>query len=107
MPEPSFFINSKFYQKFSPDVVYAGTVSIIWCKNWLTRKCKPCIIEERRMEIMKKWYQKPIAIAMAVACLFAGGNDWSCPGFSATTATDSRSRRQNLYWGIRWVAVGV
>ena len=24
------------------------------------------------MEIMKKWYQKPIAIAMAVACLFAG-----------------------------------
>ena len=25
------------------------------------------------MEIMKKWYQKPIAIAMAVACLFAGG----------------------------------
>lgn len=22
---------------------------------------------------MKKWYQKPIAIAMAVACLFAGG----------------------------------
>ena len=25
------------------------------------------------MEIMKKWYQKPIAIATAAACLLAGG----------------------------------
>ena len=39
--------------------------------------------------------------------LIRRGNDWSCSEFSATTTTDGRSREQNLYWGIRWVAVGI
>ena len=34
------------------------------------------------------------------------GSNW-VSRLSATTATDSRSRGQNLYWGIRWVAVGI
>ena len=35
------------------------------------------------------------------------GNDWSCSGFSATTATNSRSRGQNLHRGCLWVTAGV
>ena len=56
---------------------------------------------------MRKWYQKSMAVLTAAACLFAGGNDWSCSGFSATTATDGRGGGQNLHRGCLWVAVGV
>ena len=35
------------------------------------------------------------------------GSNWVFSGLSATTAANGRSRGQNLYWGIRWVAVGI
>ena len=38
--------------------------------------------------------------------LIRRGNDWSCSGFSATTAIDSGSG-EHLHRGCLWVTVGV
>ena len=42
-------------------------------KKWLTKKYIVCIIRERGVIAMKKWYQKSMAVLTAAACLFAGG----------------------------------